>query len=129
MKLANLLFTLLFLVAAYLQLNDSDPILWFSLYLSGAIICTLALFRKVPLAVLWFAVAVYSIYAIYLFISPDGVLSWYREHAAENIAQSMKAEKPWIEATREFFGLLILCAAVILNLLFSKKTIPKPEIT
>ena len=128
MKIANSLFTLLFLVAAFLQLNDPDPILWFSLYLAGAVVSSLAFFRQVHPAVLYTALSVYAIYAIYLFLSPEGVLSWYIDHNAENIAQSMKAEKPWIEETREFFGLLILSSAVILNLLF-KKNNSRPETT
>ena len=115
------MFILLFLASAFLQLNDPDPVIWFTIYVSGAIICALATFRKIHHGVLWIALAVYAAYAIYLFLSPDGVLSWYRDHNAENIAQSMKAEKPWIEETREFFGLLILCAATTLNLLFLTK--------
>ena len=128
MKIANSLFTLLFLVAAFLQLNDPDPILWFNLYLSGAVICFLLLIRPVHPGVLGIALTVYTAYAFYLFISPDGVLSWYIDHKAENITQSMKADKPWIEETREFFGLLILGSAVILNLLF-KKNNSRPETT
>ena len=120
MRITNLLFILLFLVAAFLQLNDPDPVLWFSIYFLGVVICSFALFKKLPPAVLYIALTVYAAYAFYLFINPDGVLSWYRDHKAENIAQTMKADKPWIEETREFFGLLILCTAVILNLLFPK---------
>jgi hypothetical protein len=46
------------------------------------------------------------------------VLAWAQEHDAENIAQSMKATKPWIEQTREFFGLLILCVALVSNMIW-----------
>ncbi|MFN2440746.1 MAG: hypothetical protein ABR503_16195, partial [Chitinophagaceae bacterium] len=40
---------------------------------------------------------------------------------AENIVQSMKATKPWIEETREFFGLLILIVAFIANMIWLSK--------
>lgn len=127
MKIANLLFILLFLIAAYLQLNDPDPVLWSSLYLSGAALCAFALFGESQKSLLWLALVIYLGYAIYLLFSTDGVLSWYNEHEAENIAQSMKVDKPWIEMTREFFGLLILSIAIFLNILFQKKTISQPE--
>ena len=127
MKIVNLLFILLFLIAAYLQLNDPDPALWVSLYLSGAVLCAFALYGEIKKPLLWLALVIYLGYALFLFITPDGVLSWYNEHAAENIAQSMKADKPWIEATREFFGLLILGAAVTLNIFFHHKTKSQPE--
>lgn len=121
MKITNLLFILLFLIAAFLQLNDPDPALWASLYLSGAFLCAFALFGEVQKSLLWVALVIYLGYAFYLFITPNGVWSWYNDYAAENIAQSMKAEKPWIETTREFFGLLILAAAVAVNILFHRK--------
>jgi flagellar biogenesis protein FliO len=34
----------------------------------------------------------------------------------------MKATKPWIEETREFFGLLILIVALIANMIWLSKT-------
>jgi hypothetical protein len=39
------------------------------------------------------------------FFGRDGVWDWMNKHNAEDIAATMKAEKPWIEETREFFGL------------------------
>jgi hypothetical protein len=45
------------------------------------------------------------------------------EHHAESIVQSMQASKPWIEETREFFGLVIVIAVLVINMLvgFRKK--------
>jgi len=57
----------------------------------------------------------YLIYGTFLFFDKYGVLSWLNEHNAENIAQSMKATAPWIEETREFFGLLILTLVLFVN--------------
>jgi len=62
----------------------------------------------------------YSGYAIYLFFDKYGVLNWYNDHAAENIAMSMKATKPWIEETREFGGLLILIIVLAIDYLTSR---------
>lgn len=63
----------------------------------------------------------YAGYALYLFLADDGVLDWYQKHNAENIAATMKATKPWIEETREFFGLVILIIALSVNLWYAKK--------
>lgn len=38
-------------------------------------------------------------------------------HNSENIVQTMKATKPWIEETREFFGLLILITVLTVNMI------------
>ncbi len=51
----------------------------------------------------------------------NGLLDWINEHHAENIAETMKAEKPWIEESREFFGLLILIGVLIIDLVYAKR--------
>jgi hypothetical protein len=55
-----------------------------------------------------------------LFIS-NGVFTWYSDYEAENISETMKTEKPWIENIREFFGLIILAFAIRINLLMHKR--------
>ena len=42
---------------------------------------------------------------------------------AENIAAAMKAETPWIEDTREFFGLIILAGVLTVNYLHAKRKV------
>ena len=115
MKVFNFLFTILFIISAALQYNDPDPYLWIPIYLNGSFLCFKA-YRGVyyPKAYLAGSI-VYLIYGTYLFFDTYGVLSWLNEHNAENIAQSMKAAAPWIEETREFFGLLILSAVLFIN--------------
>lgn len=117
MKITNILFSILFIIAAFLQLNDPDPLLWFLLYFSGVVICILGLTEREYPMLIWIVLTIYIIYSTYLLLSPTGVLSWYWDHDAENIAQSMKTDKPWIEETREFFGLLLLIFSAVLNLL------------
>lgn len=115
MKVFNFLFTILFIISAALQYNDPDPYLWIPIYLYGSFLCFKA-YRGVyyPKAYLAGSI-VYLIYGTYLFFDTYGVLSWLNEHNAENIAQSMKAAAPWIEETREFFGLLILSVVLFIN--------------
>ena len=115
MKVFNILFTLLFIISAALQYNDPDPYLWIPIYLYGAFLCFKA-YQEVyyPKAYLT-GILVYLIYGTYLLFDTNGVLSWLNQHNAENIAQRMKATAPWIEETREFFGLLILSAVLFIN--------------
>jgi hypothetical protein len=77
--------------------------------------------KKYPAVLYFIGLAFYSVYAILLLFDKNGVLNWLTEHNAENIAQSMKATRPWIEAAREFFGLLIIIAVLVVNLIWMKK--------
>lgn len=115
MKAFNLIFCLLFIVSAALQYNDPDPYVWVPIYLYGAWFCYQAFNGKYFPTAYLAGIIIFSIYALFLWFDKTGVLSWYKEHQAENIVQSMKATKPWIEETREFGGLLILIIALAVN--------------
>jgi hypothetical protein len=122
MKIFNIVFILVFILSAALQYNDPDPYVWMPLYLYGAFLCYQALRKKYHPVLYIIGFAVYVGYAVYLFFDKNGVVSWIKEHDAENIVQSMKATKPWIEETREFAGLLILIAVLICNTIWLRKT-------
>lgn len=121
MKIFNIVFIILFIVFAALQYNDPDPYIWVPLYLFGAYLCYLTLKKRYNPVLFLTGLFVYSAYAIYLFADKTGVLAWITKHNAENIATSMKATKPWIEETREFFGLVILIVVLLINMLWLKK--------
>jgi hypothetical protein len=127
MKIFNILFSLLFLISAGLQYNDPDPHIWIPVYLYGTICCWLAFKNKFYPAAYLFGIVIFAGYALYLFFTEDGVLDWIQKHNAENIANSMKASTPWIEDTREFFGLVILIVVLLINFLYVKKR--KPNIS
>jgi hypothetical protein len=120
MKLVNIFFICLFVLSASLQYNDPDPYLWMPVYLFGALICYLAIRKKFSRLMYIGGLIFYSAFAMYLIFSQDGLLTWIRQHEAESIVQGMKAEKPWIEKTREFFGLLILIVALAGNMIWFK---------
>lgn len=122
LRIFNLLFAFLFLVSAALQYNDPDPWLWIPIYGYGMVLCFLAFRGKLYPKAYLIGIALFSVYALYLLFTKDGVLDWMNEHDAENIAQTMKATKPWIEDTREFFGLLILVVVLLINYLAAKRT-------
>jgi Ca2+/H+ antiporter len=115
MKVINWLFIVLFVFSAALQYNDPDPYVWMPLYLYGAFLCYQATRKKYNPTLYFIGIVIYVSYAAYLFFDKTGVLNWTQEHNAESIVQSMHAEKPWIEETREFFGLIILIATLLIN--------------
>jgi hypothetical protein len=125
MKYFNLVFAILFVLFAGLQYNDPDPYWWMPIYLYAAVLCWLASRGKYYPKAYLAGVAVYLAYAVYLFFTKDGVLDWAREHDAENLVQTMKAEKPWIEDTREFGGLLILIIVLLIDFFYSKRKAPR----
>jgi hypothetical protein len=52
----------------------------------------------------------------------NGIIDWIKFHQASSIASTMKAETPWVEESREFFGLAIILIVMAINY---KKTFKK----
>ncbi|MFI5193241.1 MAG: transmembrane 220 family protein [Chitinophagales bacterium] len=111
----NCVFTVSFILFAYVNLNDPDAWLWVSIYMAAAIGCGLAVFHKYyPVAYL-IVIGCYLIYAVQLYFSKEGVRDWIFKYNKPSIVETMQATKPYIEKTREFFGLLIAGAALAIN--------------
>ncbi|WP_395810470.1 transmembrane 220 family protein [Daejeonella sp.] len=111
----NSIFCVSFLAFAWVNLNDSDSWLWVPIYMAASILCGFAGFGLYYPLVYLFFIAFYLIYALVLFFGKDGVRDWITKYHTPSITESMKATKPYIEKTREFFGLLIISAALALN--------------
>jgi hypothetical protein len=120
MKIFNSIFLVLFVVSAGLQYNDPDPALWILIYLFAALNCYFSIRELNYPLINQTGLVLLFIYAMFLFFDKDGVLSWITDHKAENIAGSMKASTPWIEETREFFGLAIIITIMSLNIFNSR---------
>src|SRR5919205_711872 len=112
LSILNGIFCIAFIGFAYVNLNDKDSWLWVPIYMVAAILCGLAGFNKFYPVVYLIAIAFYLIYAIQLFFAKDGVRDWIVKYKKPSIVESMQATKPYIEKTREFFGLLIISAAL-----------------
>jgi len=121
MKIFNIIFIVYFVFCAALQYNDPDPYLWIPLYLYAAYLCYRAVQKKYDPLLYYIGLAVYIIYAVYLFFDRTGVLNWQTEHHGESLVQSMKATKPWIEEAREFFGLVIVIVVLLINMRWLKR--------
>jgi hypothetical protein len=125
MKALNIFFIVLFIFSAALQYNDPDPYVWMPIYLFGALLCYWAMKKKFIPVLYIIGFIAYGGYAIGLIFHKTGVLDWIKEHHAENIVQTMKATKPWIEETREFLGLILLLVALTLNWFWLRKRVRK----
>ncbi|HVB03028.1 MAG TPA: transmembrane 220 family protein [Chitinophagaceae bacterium] len=115
MIIFNIICSLAFCYFAYLNLNDPDAWLWVSIYLYAAGICGLSVFGKHVVLLDLIGITGYLLYALILFFIRDGVWDWIVRYHMGNIMETMKADKRWIEQTREFFGLLIITAALAIN--------------
>src|SRR5688500_17958748 len=121
MKIFNIIFAILFVIFAALQYNDPDPFIWMPIYLYAAVLCWMASRNKFYPKLMMAGIAVYALYAIYLFFENNGVMDWMTEHDAYNIACQMKASTPWIEDTRDFFGLCLTSFSLLMNYLYAKR--------
>ncbi|MDF1695146.1 MAG: transmembrane 220 family protein [Saprospiraceae bacterium] len=104
----HLLLSGLFFLFAAFQYNDPDFYIWVPIYMVVAIV------------VFFFGRGVYNpsifkvltaLYILAMFLYYPEVINWIKE-GTPSITGSMKAESPFIEFIREFFGLGI-CALVL----------------
>ena len=115
MKVFNIFFCLIFIVFAALQYNDPDPYVWVPIYMYTSVLCWLAARKRYYPKYYLLGIAVYALYAVYKVFDTNGLVDWIKLHHAANIAETMKAEQPWIEESREFFGLIILIVVLGIN--------------
>jgi len=117
LKILNVILTLIFLLFAYWQLNDPDALTWVIIYLLVAGVSGYAIFKNIDRRILLFLVTMFLIYT--LSYTPY-IIDWIH-HGMPSIADEMKASTPYIEYTREFFGLLISLCVIIYHYYFSYK--------
>jgi len=60
-KIINFLLALMFVIFAYLQLNDPDPIVWVPIYGVMILVCAMAMFKYYPRPILFSLVIFYVI--------------------------------------------------------------------
>jgi len=127
MRLFNIIFCFIFILFAALQYNDPDPYIWVPIYLYTAVLCWLAFRNRFYPRAYIAGIIVYAAYALYKVFDANGLIDWITKHNAQNIAETMKAQKPWIEETREFFGLVILIAVLLIDFFYAKSKKHKIE--
>ena len=110
MRVVNFLLAAMFLVFAFLQINDPDPLVWILIYGAMAVICIMAIFSYYPLRIMFALLVIYIGYSVTYF---DGVSEWLRQDNKADLFDDLaKMEHWWIEEAREFLGLMI-CVVVL----------------
>jgi len=118
-KTTNFILCIVFIIFALLQLNDPDGFLWFSIYLIVTLICLYNTFKVVPkylLILSMIALLAYSAFHFSLFID------YLETENKEEIFGEMVYNKPYLEGTREFIGLLIAAFGIIYQLKIRKNS-------
>lgn len=118
LSILNSIFCIAFILFAYVNLNDNDFWLWVPIYMVASICCGFAVFNHFYPGVYLAAISFYLVYAVILFFVKDGVRDWILRYKRPSLVESMQATKPYIEKTREFFGLLIISGALAINYFF-----------
>jgi hypothetical protein len=119
MKILNTVLCLLFLLFLGVQYNDPDPYLWMPIYGFVAYICGLAALGKYNKTFILIGLSILTIYT--LTYIPD-FIAWIKM-GMPSIVETMKAEKSYVELTREFGGLVISDVVLFWQYLQSKKAI------
>lgn len=115
MSTINYFLAILFLAFAAMQINDADRLIWIPVYALTSGLCFLAAKEKFFPSFNYSVMGVFLLMACFLLFRNEGVLSWYFDHSAEDITQKITSDNPWIERTRDFFGLLICLFAIALS--------------
>ncbi|MDO5979520.1 transmembrane 220 family protein [Flavivirga spongiicola] len=117
-KIINFILCALFIIFALLQLNDPDGILWFSIYFIVAITCLYNSFKPISrpfLILILIALLAYAAFHFSLFID------YLKTEDKEEIFGEMVYDKPYLEGTREFIGLLIAALGIMYQIKIRKR--------
>jgi hypothetical protein len=112
-KIINYILFIIFLLFAVIQLNDPDPLVWFSIYGIVALVFLVANFRNIPRRLVWIFIIGLLAYASFHF---NYFLDWLKIEDKNEIFGEMVYQKPYLEGTREFLGLLIAVSALLYQL-------------
>lgn len=113
-KILSLIFTLLFIWAAYMQYNDPDAYLWYAVYGSAALASLLFFFGKLP----WRAAVV--LFLAYLL---GAIMDWPTRFEGVTIG---RGDIKNVEEGREALGLLI-CGLLMLGYAWRAKKTMAPK--
>lgn len=104
MKILNIVLAVIFILFAAVQFNDPDPFLWVAIYGLVAAVSAFAAWQKYNRPALIFLMVVCIGGSIYYF---PGLIELFSDHEIGDLTKTMKAEKPFIEKSRESLGLLL----------------------
>ena len=119
MRIVNFILAIMFLLFAFVQINDPDPIIWILIYGAMAVLCIMAIFEFYPTK---FTIGLLVLYVLYSIVYIPGVLEWLRqENKAMLFDDVAKMQYPYIEEAREFLGLLICIIVLIVFVIRARR--------
>jgi len=116
-KIKNLILILLFAIFALLQLNDLDGELWFSIYLIVSLLCLYNTFKAIPKSILILSIIALMTYSAFHF---SLFIDYLNTENKEEIFGEMVYDKPYLEGTREFIGLLLAAFGIMYQIKIRK---------
>src|SRR5687768_621496 len=118
MKILNLILAVMFVVFAFVQVNDPDPVVWILIYGAMAVACVFAAFDHYYPKILLGLLIVYAAYSLVYF---SGVAEWLRSENKSMLFDDIaKMQYPYIEESREFLGLFICMLVLVLHLVTAR---------
>lgn len=117
----NLAVAAVFAWAAIVQYNDPDPMLWVAVYAGGAAMAVLAFAGR------YYMPALLLLGAVILFwmgTLAGGVQDFLAQGDAGLLFAGMSPERPYVELTREFLGLSLILASVLVYLGLARQAKP-----
>lgn len=115
LRLLSFVFLLLFLLAAAVQYNDPDRLVWIAMWLSPAVACFLHLRGKLPI---WWPMAVAAVALAWAGTISGHVIG---KVGFSDLFQEISMANPGIEYGREFYGLLIIAGWMIVLIVARKR--------
>jgi hypothetical protein len=122
MKVFNLILAVMFLLFAFVQINDPDPVTWILIYGVMVVVCILAAFRYYSKAYRIGLVVLLVSFSAYALVLLPGIKEWLAQDDQSVLFDDIaKMQHPFIEESREFLGLLICVMVLIMQLIRSRK--------
>ena len=120
MKILNLVLAALFLLFAFVQVNDPDPVIWILIYGVMAVACILAAFGQYYRIILFVLLALFIGYS---FMYTSGVWEWLHSDDKSLLFDDLaKMQYPYIEEAREFLGLLVCIIVLVMHLVVATRS-------
>ncbi|HLT72047.1 MAG TPA: transmembrane 220 family protein [Cyclobacteriaceae bacterium] len=114
MRITNLILAVMFIIFAFVQVNDPDPLIWITIYGLMAASCVMAAFDYYLPKVLIGMAVILGAYAVFYF---PGLREWLQHDHKEKLFDNLaKMEFSYIEESREFLGLIICVAVLIMHI-------------
>ena len=117
MKILNLVLAVMFVVFAFLQLNDPDPVIWISIYGAMAVTCVLAAFKRYYIPAY---IVLLIVYIAYSFVYLPSELQWMHSDDKAMLFDNLaKMQNLYIEESREYMGLAICVLVTVMHLVMA----------